>query len=351
VTSPSPGSSRGATLLTWGRALFARVQDRWRFADRLVRTVDRYLDVQGSLLSAGMTYYGFLALFPLVAVGLGVTSLLARIVPSVDQTVRDQITQLMPSVDVDAMVNASLTVGLIGLGVMLYAGVRWVGALRRSLTLLAGRPPRSVPYLRGLLGDTVVLALLGAAVLASIALSLVTQLATGVLSGWLGTGGSSALVRSVTLIAALLTDLAIGWALYHVVDDPRLRGRRLLVTAAVAGLGFEVLKQAGALIVEAASHNVIYGTFAATVGVLIWISYLCKWILFVGAWALVREMPVQEIPVAGTVPSEPGAAAGGDGHPGGEPVALPPSAQPDEPGDDGQAARQRGGHPQGRGQG
>jgi membrane protein len=349
VSSRSPAAnSRGATLLTWSRSLLARVQDRWRFADRLVRTVDRYLDVQGSLLSAGMTYYGFLALFPLVAVGLGVTSVLSRVVPSVDETVRDQVAAVMPNVDVDAVVNASLTVGLIGLAVMLYAGVRWVGALRRSLTVLAGRPPRSVPYLRGIVGDAAVLALLGAAVLASIALSLVTQLATGLLSGLLGTGASSHLVRVATLVAALATDLAIGWALYHVVDDPRLRGRRLLVTAAVAGLGFEVLKQLAAVIIAASSHNVIYGTFAATVGVLIWMSYLSKWILFVGAWALVQEVAGPQPP---TGPSQPRATAGGDGHPAGEPAPLPPTMQPDEPGPDrDEATGDAGREPQRRGQ-
>ena len=192
------------------------------------------------------------------------------------------------------------------------------------------------------------LALLGAAVLASIALSLVTQLATGLLSGLLGTGASSHLVRVATLVAALATDLAIGWALYHVVDDPRLRGRRLLVTAAVAGLGFEVLKQLAAVIIAAASHNVIYGTFAATVGVLIWMSYLSKWILFVGAWALVQEIAGPQPP---TGPSQPGAAAGGDGHPAGEPAPLTPTVQPDEPGPDrGEATGDGGRQPQRRGQ-
>ncbi len=350
MSSRSPaGSARGASLLAWTRALLARVQDRWRFADRLVRAVDSYLYAQGSLLSAGMTYYGFLALFPLVAVALGVTSILSKVVPSVDETVRQQITQLMPNVNVDAMVNASLTVGIIGLAVMLYAGVRWVGALRRSLTVLAGLPPRSVPYLTGVLRDSATLALLGAAVLASIALSLITQLATGLLADLLGTTHMPNLLRLLTLLAALATDLAVGWALYHVVPDPRLRGRRLLVTAAVAAFGFEVLKQLAGLIIAAASHNVIYGTFAATVGVLIWMSYMSKWVLFVGAWALV-EMPARQEPEQPDR-SEPGAAPGGDGHPQGLAAALPPAPEPDQAGDDGEQARGAGRQPQRRGQG
>jgi membrane protein len=145
------------------RGLLVRVRYRSRLADRTVRAVDDYLDAQGSLLSAGMTYYGFLALFPLVAVALGVTSLLSRFVPSVDETLRQNLTEVVPTADLDAIASAGIAVGLIGLGVMLYAGIRWVGALRRSLTVLSGQPPRSVPYMRGLVRDSATLALLGSA--------------------------------------------------------------------------------------------------------------------------------------------------------------------------------------------
>ena len=104
----------------------------------------------------------------------------------------------------------------------------------------------------------------------------------------------------------------------------------------VAGLGFEVLKQLGGLIVGAASHNVVYGTFAATVGVLIWISYMSKWILFVGAWALVDAQPELE----------PGAAPGGGGHPHGDPAVLPPAVQGHQAHADGEAAGDAGHEPQ-----
>ena len=286
-----------------------------------MRAVDRYLDVQGSLLAAAMTYYGFLALFPLVAVALGVAGVLSKVAPSVDDTLRQQLAKLMPSADLESAASAGIAVGVVGLAVMLYAGVRWIGALRRSLTVLGGQPARSVPYLAGLVRDVVTLALLGAAVLASVTLSLVAQLANGVMHQLFGHQGSAGLVRALSLLAALLSDLAIGWVLFHAVPGGQLRGRRLLVTAVVAGLGFEVLKQLAGLVGSAASHNVVYGTFAATVGVLVWISYLCRWILFVGVWALAGD---NHAPAAH---SQPGVAASGEGHP--ERVAadeLPSSA-------------------------
>ena len=146
----------------------------------------------------------------------------------------------------------------------------------------------------------------------------------------------------LTLVGALATDLGIGWVLYRGIPGQPLQGRRLLVTAVVAGIGFEVLKQAGGLIVAAASKNVVYGTFAATVGVLIWISYVSKWILFVGAWALVGLKP----PVPQPVELQPGRAAGGGGEPDGDPAVLPPAAQGDRRDDDGEAARDAGQQPE-----
>jgi membrane protein len=327
---PPAEGARGRSVLATLRSLLVRVRDRSPVADRMVRAVDDYLDAQGSLLAAGMTYYAFLALFPLVAVALGIASLLSLRVPEIEETLREKVTDIVPGADLDALASAGVAVGIIGLAVSLYAGVRWIGALRRSLTVLSGRPPRSVPYLRGLVRDSLTLALLGLAVLASIAFSIVGQLASGVFESWFGSSAGSTTLRALTIVGALLTDLAIGWVLYRGIPGNPLRGRRLFVTAVVAGLGFEVLKQVGGLIVAAASKNVVYGTFAATVGVLIWISYMSKWILFVGAWALVGLHPE---PSGTDRPdprsSEPRAATGGGGEAAGDPAVLPAGAQGD----------------------
>ncbi len=313
---------RRASLLTRLRDALARAQDRSPLADRAVRTVDRYLEVQGSLLAAGMTYYAFLALFPLMALGLAIASLLSLVAPKVDDTLKAKLHELMPSLDTQALATAGITVGLVSLGVMVYAGVRWVGALRRSLTLLAGRTPREVPYVRGLVRDLATLALLGASVLLSVALSVLSQSAASIIGSWAGEGAGSAAIRLLGLAGALVTDFLLAYVLFRSVSDTGLRGRRLVTSAVVAGLGFEVFKQLGTLIVSYAARNVVYGSFAATVGLLVWISYVSRWVLIVGAWAVTG---------AGLGPrSEPGAPAGRGGEPaGGHPLAVPAPAETD----------------------
>ncbi len=264
-------------------------------ADRLIRTVDRYSGAQGSLLAAGLTYYAFLALFPLAAVALGITSLISEHVPSVQSDIDAQVSDYLPSdVDLHQLASAGVVVGLVGLGVLLYAGVRWLGAVRRGLTLMWGRHPRETGYLRGLLRDVISLALLGACLLASVALSVASQFAAAVTSHLFGSdsGAQQLTVRLLGLLVALLIDFGVVLALFWGLSGTGPgRGRGLVIGAIVGALGFEVLKQAATLIIGAASKNVVYGTFAVTVGLIVWIAYVSRWILIVAAWTAVGAEP------------------------------------------------------------
>ncbi|MCU0264491.1 MAG: YihY/virulence factor BrkB family protein [Actinomycetia bacterium] len=280
-----PQSWRG--LLERTRDRLVGLRDRSPVVDRLVRSIDRYVDAEGNLLAAGVTYYGFLALFPLVAVAYGLVSLLAALVPALRDDVDEAVADYLPeSVDVDSLTTAGLTVGVVGLGLLLYAGIRWLGGLRRSLVLLRGGSPRATLWWRGLLVDAVALVLLGGVLLVSVLVTVLVSAATSVVDRLLGTDS----VLSVGLITvggaavALLTSWAFYLALLGALSGTRVPRRRLLGGALLGALGFEVLKQVLTLVVAAASRNVVYGVFATTVGLLVWISYASRWTLLVAAW-------------------------------------------------------------------
>jgi len=268
-------------------------------ADHAIRAGDRFFVVNGSLLSAGMTYYGFLALFPLLAVALGVSALTARFVPSIDATFRQQLADVLPAgIDMNAVASASLTVGLIGLGILLYAGVRWVGSLRRGLFLIWGEEPRALPFLKGLVRDILTLLLLGACLLASLAVTVVVSMSTDALSRHFEVGGwwLDVGVRLLGLTVSLATDLAAFFLIYRGLPPRTTSTRSLLRGSMMAAVGFEALKQAATLIVSGVSTNVIYGTFAATVGLLVWIGYASRLLLMAGAWVVTSEPPPAPAP-------------------------------------------------------
>ncbi len=279
-------SIQPAPLLRRLRDRLDRIRDRSPLAAHGVRAVDRFLDTQGSLLAAAVSYFGFLALFPLLAVALGVTSVLSHLAPSVDASLRDQLTRLFPSVDLNSLARDSITIGIVGLVLLLYTGVRWVGALRRSVSLMWDLAPRTVGFVRGLVRDIAVLALLGGALLGSALLTLLTQLASDVVGGWMGLDArpSAFLVHLLALVTALAANCLVCLVLFWGLPHGPAEGRAILQASAVFAVGFQVLLQLVTVIVSGASRNVVYGTFAATVGALVWISYVSRLILLLAAW-------------------------------------------------------------------
>lgn len=278
--------AHAAPLLRRVRDRLDRVRDRSPLAAHGVRTVDRFLETQGSLLAAAVSYFGFLALLPLVAVALGATSVLSNVAPSVDTNLREQLARLFPSLDLDALARDAVTVGIVGLVLLTYTGVRWVGALRRSVSLMWDVEPRSIPFVKGLLRDITVLALLGSCLVASAVLTLVTQVASDVVGRWMGLDGrpSGFLIHVLALAAGLLANYLVGWVLFQALPHGQLKGRDLVRTSVVFAIVFQLLVQFVTVIVSWASHNVVYGAFAATIGVLVWISYVSRLILLLAAW-------------------------------------------------------------------
>ena len=221
-------------------------------------------------------------------------SIAARFVPSIDATFREQLAAVLPAgIDVNAVASASLTVGLVGLVVLLYAGVRWVGSLRRGLFLIWGAEPRDLPFVKGLVRDILTLLLLGACLLVSLAVTVVVSWSTGALSRHFALGGwwLDVGVRLLGLAVSLATDLAGFFLVYRGLPPRTTSTRSLLRGAMLAAVGFELLKQAAALVVSGGSTNVIYGTFAATVGLLVWIGYASRLLLMAGAWVVTSEPP------------------------------------------------------------
>ena len=269
------------------RDQLARVRDRSPLADHGVRAVDRFLAVQGALLAAAVSYYGFLALSPLIAVAFGVTSLLSQVAPSVEDTLRRQLASTLPTVDVEGLAKAGITVGILGLIVLAYAGVKWISSLRRSVSLLWEVEPRSFGFVQAMVRDIVALVLLGGCLLASAVFSLLAQVATDTVGGWIGLGGDphALLVTLLVLAASLLANFLVGWVLFRTLPNRASGERSHLVSAAIFSVGFQVLVQLVGLVLGRAAHSVVYGTFAATVGVLIWIGYVSRLILLIAAWA------------------------------------------------------------------
>ena len=79
-----------------GEALVAALRRRWRWFDHLVRAGGRYERTQGDLLAAGVTYFAFLGLFPVLLLVASIVGLVLAGDALLQQQLYDAIREAFP---------------------------------------------------------------------------------------------------------------------------------------------------------------------------------------------------------------------------------------------------------------
>ncbi len=265
------------------------------FVARLWRSAARYVEVRVSALAAFVTYYGFMALFPLTALGFAILGLLSRYIPQLDDAVVGQVTDnagafgLSPEI-VEQLQRAALGLGVISLGFLLYAGVRWVEALREALAVVfGGHPPRG-KLVQRVGADVVLLLAFGVVLILSVVLTTITAATADWLVDMLNVPASAErLIRIAALaVSYAVSVVLLGLVMWRLAGRP-VRRRVLVQGALVGGLGIEALKFAATFIIGSALKNPVYGVFAVTIGLLVWINFTVKWTLMISAWVAVAD--------------------------------------------------------------
>lgn len=271
------------------------------------RAFNRFSVARSTLLAAGTTYYVFLALFSLIALGYGVTALVGA-----DQ-ISDYLTRALgeafpgmigdEGIDPDLLRSIGQTAGLIGLVVMLYSGGGAMAATSGSIHLIYGAPldPRNyvVERLR-LLGWLLVV---GPLIVASLVAGIATQnFSSQVLDllGWTGTGD----LVLVQVLATLLT-LGLNFVVVFVVLG-RLGGirppTRSLVIGSLAGaVALQLLRVVMGVVLKVSADKPQYGTLTLPIGILL-VLYLNTLALF-AASALTAGIAERGVPLEEIVPT------------------------------------------------
>lgn len=285
--------------------------------DHAARAVERYSESSGSQLAGAITYFAFLSLFPLIALAFAVVGYASAIYPEARAGLEQAIEAALPGFAADATVDevaqARVGTGLIGVLGLLYAGLGAIASLRLALRTIWLKGSDDAPnFVVAKLLDLLVLVVLGLSLLASVALTSFAQAATGQVLVWAGLSGTALQTLSLRLLGLLIT-LAFTTLIFLVIFS-RLSGTRrpwrmLWRGALLAAVGFEILKSLAALLVAGTLANPVYASFAVTVGLLVWINFVARYLMFAAAWtATWVPMPVLRPVVAG----ESGLAAAGD---------------------------------------
>ncbi|MFD0330200.1 YihY/virulence factor BrkB family protein [Streptacidiphilus monticola] len=274
----------------------------WVLRTRAYQVYEHFGEVGSNRMAGSVTFYGFLALFPLatVAAAAAAAALSQAQVDDLKQRITAQLPAMAELLDLDALVRNAGTVGLVSAVLLLASGLGWVDTLRACVRVSWSLPPEpGNPVLRKL-ADVGVLIGLGLVVLVSLAASALAGALTDRVVSWIGLDHSTAgrwLLAVAGYVVAVGADMLLFG--YLLVGLPRIaiaeRDKRAVLEGALLGaVGFEVLKQVLSLYIARVAGRSLYGAFGTPVAVLLWINFMFRWLFFCVAWTATADPAAAE---------------------------------------------------------
>lgn len=256
-----------------------RVVDAWQQGHTVpgfvFGVIKKFGDDQGGNLVALLTYFAFLATFPLLLAMSGILGLVLAGNPALERRITNSALtefpiigpQLHSQVGVSSLHHSGPAL-VIGLIVAVLGGRGLANAAQNTLNTVWAVPKVDRPgFPKNLLRSLGLLGLLGLGVVATAAASAVAAAARD-----LGVGGVG--WRILLFVLSGLVSIGLFWAAFRLATAATVRGRDLLLGAIVSGIAWQILLSLAGLVVRHYLQHAqsIAGTFGIVLGLLAWFS-------------------------------------------------------------------------------
>jgi membrane protein len=199
----------------------------------------------------------------------------------------------------DAAIDSRTSVGLIGLGTALWAGLTWMNHLRGALTQMWAPDSSSAQdFVRGKISDL-------AALVSTFVASLLTVALTWLASGPLNLAGA---LRGASLMLSILVAwLMFTWMIARLPRD-QVGMRRAAAAGLLAAVVFEAFKQVASVYLRVVMHGPAGTAFGPVFGLMVFAYFTARLVLFATSWAATRDAGFSEPEPVGsaTVPPASG---------------------------------------------
>lgn len=266
-----------------------------------VRVFLHYSSDNGPLLASGMSYQAFFALFAALFVAFSVAGFVIKGNTQLQAALTTQLNALIPNLigptgvikNLDSVLSSTALglTGLISLVGVLLTAIGFLGTLRTAIRIMFALPgPTTNPVVLKLKDLGLAIAL-GALVLLSAAVSVLTTTAITVVFDVLGLTGN----RSFTSFAGAGIGFVISAAIFTVIlaaafrilsGIPVPRGR-LWAGAVIGGVGLAILQTLSGLLLHGASSNPLISSFGVVIGLFLYFNFLCQVVLLASSWIAV----------------------------------------------------------------
>jgi YihY family inner membrane protein len=248
-------------------------QQRHRWAGLPLAVVYKFVDDQGTYLAAQITYYGVVAVFPLLLLLATFLGYGLHDSPHFQRQVLDSALSQFPVVGDQIATNirsfhgsvAGLIIGMLG---CIYGGLGIVQAVQTMLNKVWGVPRNSRPNpIRARLRSLLLLVVGGLSVLVTTVLSAVGAAANSYGASF-GIG-----IRALATALAVLLNVALFVVAFRVLIARPVTIRQIRPGAITAAVTWQALQWTGALLLgqKLKGATATYGLFAIVLGLLAWI--------------------------------------------------------------------------------
>ncbi|MEV1166857.1 YihY/virulence factor BrkB family protein [Nonomuraea sp. NPDC049784] len=278
-------------IKAWGRGKVDSWRVRRRWFDHLIRAIQRYQVQNGDRLAGAVTYFAFLSFFPLISLSYAVLGFVVATSETTRKALEQAIVERLPGIagqlNLEAIGMAKETAGIIGLLGLLYAGLGALDALRGALREMSMTTAPPLDFFLGKLRDLASLILIGVTMIASVLVAGFATTATDKVMHFIF-GSESEMATWGLRAAAVAASVGADWLLFVIllgwVARPSQPFRVIAKGALLGAIGFGLLKQVATLLLGHTLSNPVYGTFAVIVGLLIWMNFSARLVLYVAAW-------------------------------------------------------------------
>lgn len=288
----------------WVELRVQRARDRSGWLDHAMATLGHFGRVDGNGQAGAVTYFAFLAFFPIMALAFFVVGQVAKVFPDAQENLESIINALLPDligegsgqVSFDVFTENAGRVGLLGLVGFLYAGLGWMSAMRNALQTLFDKPQKERPNIfAGKARDLMTLGVVGLMLLVAFAVTSGANHYSGDIIDVVGLDRDAALPRvgiqvlGAALAIILITTLLM--VLYRLLARPRVSHRALREGAILAAVGFVLLKLVADRLIELTHGQPAFTVFGFGLVLLVLINYFSRVIMYGAAWAYTSRRP------------------------------------------------------------
>jgi membrane protein len=262
-----------------------RFQRRHPAAGYPLAVVYKFFDDQGNYLTAMITYYAFLSLFPLLLLLISILGFALHNDPDLQNRVLDSALSRLPVIgqqigdNVQSLRGNAVAVVIGALG-GLYGSLGVVQAAQNAFNKVwaVPRSSRPNPIMARVLSLSMLLAL-GIGLVVSTALSALSAVAGRIGGSDLGVG-----LRALLALAAVVLNVALLAFAFRLLTAQSVGTRRVLPGAVTAAVMWQLLQILGTYYFGHTLRNstATYGLFGVVLGLLVWL-YLSAFAVVFGA--------------------------------------------------------------------